>query len=121
MKGEEDDESGYVKSKLDSALRAKVDEIEELKKQEEDEKRKFEKMTKKEKEIYKTKNAGRLDKNGLKKRRKTLLQQEIDLHEAYQLLLAEHRRKVTTRAKKKMSAVCALMKIKSATAAFGTN
>jgi hypothetical protein len=119
MQGEDDDESAYVKNKLADALKAKVDEIDEQKKQDEKEKKKFEKLTKKEKEIYKIKNAGRVDKNGVKKRRKTLLQQEIDVHEAYQLLLAEHKRKVTTRAKKKMSSVCTLMKMNSG--AFKTN
>ena len=113
MEGEDTDENQYVKTKLDTALREKVDEIEEQKKQEVKDKMKFEKMSKKEKEIYTTKNAGRLDKNGLKKRRKTLQQQEIEVHEAYQLLLAEHKRKVTTRAKNKLSAVCTLMKMHS--------
>jgi hypothetical protein len=94
-------------------LKAKVDEIEVQKRKEEDEKKKFEKLSKREKEIYKTKNVGLLDKNGLKKRRKTLLQQQIEVHEAYQLLLSEHKRKVTTRVKNKISTVCTLMKMRS--------
>ena len=113
MEGEDMEGSVYVKDKLDAALKAKVDEIKEQKREEEEEKKKFEKMTKKENEIYRTKNAGRIDKNGLKKRRKTLVQQEMEFHEAYQLLLAEHKRKVIKRTKKKMSTVYALMKTNS--------
>ena len=113
MKGEDNDGFVYVKNKLDAALKAKVDEIGEQTKQDEEQKKKFKKMTKREKEMYITKNAGRLDKNGLKKRRKTLIQQEMELHEAYQLLIAEHKRKVTKRTKTKLSVVCALMKTNS--------
>ena len=110
---EDGKESEYVKHNLDAALKSKVDEIAEKKKQEEEEKNRFKKMTKKEKEIYKTKNTGRIDENGLKKKRKTLLEQEREIHEAYQMLLSEHNKKVRARTKKKLSAVTAFMKINS--------
>ena len=68
-------------------------------------------MTKKEKEVYKSKNSGRLDKNGLKKRRKTLSEEERELHEAYQMLLSEHNKKVRKRTKQKLAVMTALMKV----------
>ena len=68
-------------------------------------------MSKREKENYLRKNTGRVDKNGVKKRRQTFSEQERDAHEAYQLLLSEHNRKVLARTKKKLSAVKALMKM----------
>ena len=70
-------------------------------------------MTKKEKEVYKSKNSGRLDKNGLKKRRKTLVEQEMEVHEAYQMLLSEHNKKVRSRTKAKLAVMTALMKVGS--------
>ena len=76
-------------------------------------KKRFDKMSKREKEIYTKKNHGRLDQNGLKKRRKTLLEQEREVHEAYQLLLTEHSKKVKTRTRQKLAAMTALMKINS--------
>ena len=91
-----------------------MDKITEEKIKEEEEKKKLEKMTKREKEIYKTKNAGRLDsKTGLKRRRKTLQEQEREFHEAYQILLSEHNKKVRARAMQKISVVTALMKTTS--------
>ena len=107
----EDGDSEYVKHNLDAALKSKIDDIADKKEQEEEEKKRFAKMTKKEKEIYKNKNTGRLDENGLKKRRKTLLEQEREVHEAYQMLLSEHNKKVRTRTKQKVKAVTALMKM----------
>ena len=77
------------------------------------EKKIFDKMSKKEKEIYRNKNVGRIDQNGLKKRRKPLSEQEREVHEAYQLLLSEHKKKVKTRTKQKMAAMTALMKLNS--------
>ena len=90
-----------------------MDELEEKKKQEVQEKKIFDKMSKKEKEIYTKKNQGRLDRNGLKKKRKTLLEQEREVHEAYQLLLSEHNKKVKIRTKQKIAAMSAIMKMNS--------
>ena len=98
---------------MDDALKAKIDDIMEKKKQEEEEKKRFEKMTKKDKEIYKAKNAGRLDQNGIKRKRKTLLELEREAHEAYQMLISEHNRKVRSRTMQKLSAVNSLVKMNS--------
>ena len=94
-------------------MQEKINELAEKKKLEEEEKIRFEKMSKKEKEIFKTKNIGRIDPNGSKKKRKTLLEQEREVHEAYQLLLSEHNKKVKTRTKQKIAAMSALMKMNS--------
>ena len=71
-------------------------------------------MTKKEKEVYKNKNHGRLTENGIKRRRKPLLEEEREIHEAYQLLLSEHNRRVKKRVKQKLATVTALMKMNTA-------
>ena len=88
-----------------------MDEITEKKKLEEVEKKRFASMTKKEKEIYKNKNRGRLTENGTRRRRKTLLEEERELHEAYQLLLSEHNKRVKKRVKQKLKTVTTLMKM----------
>ena len=71
-----------------------MDEITEKKKLEEAEKKRFTSMRKKEKDIYKNKNRGRLTESGTRRRRKTFLGEEQELHEAYQLLLSEHIKRV---------------------------
>ena len=63
-------------------------------------------MTKKQKEQYKLKQRGKVEY----KKKKTLCQEERDIHEAYQLLLAEHHKRVKQRVKQKISTVAALMK-----------
>ena len=88
-----------------------MDEITEKKKLEEAEKKRFASMTKKEKEIYKNKNRGRLTESGTRRRRKTLLEEERELHEAYQLLLSEHNKRVKKRVKQKLKTVTTLMKM----------
>ena len=75
-------------------------------------------MTKKEKEKYQNMYRGRVDQDGVKKRRQTLLEQEIEVHEAYQLILAEHNKKVKRRVKQKLAAVFAMRKITSGTVNF---
>ena len=109
--GEDHDESNFVKNKLDYAHKEKMDEITEKKKLEEAEKKRFASMTKKEKEIYKNKNHGRLTESGTRRRRKTLLEEEREVHEAYQLLLSEHNRRVKKRVKQKLKTVTTLMKM----------
>ena len=85
-----------VKEKLSEALRKKIEEIEEQRVKEQEEKNRIEKMTKKEKEKLKLKEAR---KNKAKK--KTPIQEERDAHEAYQLILSEHHRRVKQRVKQK--------------------
>ena len=113
IEGDDNKDSEYVKHVLNAALKAKVDELEELKKKDENDKKKFEKMSKREKELYKKANFGRIDEHGVKKRRQALSEQEREVHEAYQMLLAEHKKKVAARTKKKLSAVTTLLKINS--------
>ena len=94
-------------------MKEKIDKIADERIKEEQEKKKFENLTKREKNIFLAKNAGRLDKNGLKRKRKTLMEQEREAHEAYQILLSEHNKKVKTRTMQKLSVVNTLMKINS--------
>ena len=96
---------GYVKDRLDEALRNKVDEIEEKRIAEEAEKAKFEKMSKQQKDQYKLKNRAKLEK----KKKKTLFMEERDIHESYQLLLSEHHKRVKQRTKQKLAVVASLM------------
>ena len=106
----ENDKSSYVKDKLDDALQRKVDEIEVRRQAEEAEKFRLENMTKQQKEKHKYKNIGKLDPNSQKKNKKSLIQEERDIHEAYQLLLSEYHKRVKQRTKKKIATVAALMK-----------
>ena len=96
----------YVKDKLDDALRKKVDEIDDKRVLEEAEKERLEKMTKKQKEQHKQKSRGKIEY----KKKKTLHQEERDIHEAYQLLLSEHSKRVKQRTKQKLATITALMK-----------
>ena len=94
-------------------MKAKIDKITKKKKQEEDEKKRFDTMSKKEKLKHKNKSSGNIDQNRSKRRNKTLVEEERDAHEAYQLLLSEHNKRVRKRMRQKLSAVNALMKINS--------
>ena len=94
-----------MKDRLDEALRNKVDEIEEKKIAEEAEKAKFEKMTKQQKDQYKLKNRVKLER----KKKKTLIMEEREIHESYQLLLAEYHKRVKQRTKQKLAVVASLM------------
>ena len=91
-----------------------MDELNEMKKREQEEKNRFASMTKKEKEKYQNVYRGRIDKDGVKKKRQTLLDQEIELHEAYQLILKEHHKKVKRRVQKKLAAISTMKKMASA-------
>ena len=73
---------------------------------EEAEKERLEKMTKKQKEQHKQKNRGKIEY----KKKKTLLQEERDIHEAYQLLLSEHSKRVKQRTRQKLATITALIK-----------
>ena len=77
-------------------MRKKIEEIEEQRIKEQEEKTRIEKMTKKEREKYQLKQAR---KN--KGKKKTPIQEERDAHEAYQLILSEHHRRVKQRVKRK--------------------
>ena len=94
----------YLKVKLNDALRSKVDDIDERRQAEVAEKEKFEQMTKQQKQNHANKLRGKLEK----KNKKTLFQEERDVHEAYQLLLSEHNTRVKQRMKQKISTVAAL-------------
>ena len=115
VEGGDNDEADYLKNKLDKAHSEKIDEIAEKKILEAAEKKRFDSMTRKEKEIYKNKNHGRLTENGTKRRRKTLLEEEREVHEAYQLILSEHNRRVKRRVKQKLATMTAMMKLNTAT------
>ena len=78
IEGDDNNDQEYVKNVLSAALKTKLEEIEELRKQDEKDKKKFEKMKKREKELYKREKFGRIDENGVKKRRQTLTEQETN-------------------------------------------
>ena len=88
-----------------------MDEIEEKKIAEEAEKAKFEKMTKQQKDQYKLKNRVKLER----KKKKTLIMEEREIHESYQLLLAEYHKRVKQRTKQKLAVVASLMNKSSMT------
>ena len=71
-------------------------------------------MTKKEKEKHsrdeEIRDQNRLSRRGPKKK-KTIQEEEREIHEAYQILLSEHNKRVRIRAKQKLAAVTSLMKI----------
>ena len=94
-----------------------MEDITEKKKIEAAEKRRFKKMSKQEKEIYKNKNGGRIDQNGGRRRRKSLIEEEREVHEAYQLLLSEHKLRVKKRVKAKLQVVTTMMKLNAITKA----
>ena len=73
---------------------------------EEAEKQKLEKMTKKQKEQLKLKTRGKIEY----KKKKTLLEEEREIHEAYQLLLSEHSKRVKQRTKQKLQTIIAFTK-----------
>ena len=71
-------------------------------------------MTKKEKEKHsrdeEIRDQNRLSRRGSKKK-KTIQEEEREIHEAYQILLSEHNKRVRIRTKQKLAAVTSLMKI----------
>ena len=68
-------------------------------------------MTKRQKSKDKYKKIGKVDANkGIKKKPKSLIQEELDIHEAYQLLLSEYHKRVKQRTKQKISMIAALSK-----------
>ena len=97
----------YVRDKLNEALQVKIELLEKKKEEEQKELKLIEKMTKKEKEKHQKeqerKNNPVYGMN--KKKKKTFQEQERELHEAYQILLAEHYRKVKSRTKQKLRTI----------------
>ena len=87
------DNRSYVKKKLDDVLQKRVKETEARRQAEEREKMRVRAMTKRQKEKYKYEMIGR------KKKRKSVIQEIWDIHESYQLLLAEHHKRVIKREK----------------------
>ena len=71
-------------------------------------------MTKKEKEKHsrdeEIRDQNRLSRRGSKKK-KTIQEEEREIHEAYQILLSEHNKRVRIRTKQKLAAITSLMKI----------
>ena len=88
----------YVKEKLSEALQEKIEAIEAEREKEEAEKKKLENMTKKQREKYEMMQKKK-NKNVVKK--KSSIQVEREAHEAYQLVLSEHYRRVKQRVKQK--------------------
>ena len=108
----------YVRDKLNEALQVKIELLEKKKEEEQKELKLIEKMTKKEKEKHQKdqerKNNPVYGMN--KKKKKTFQEQERELHEAYQILLAEHYRKVKSRTKQKLRTINIMKTVSTKTA-----
>ena len=100
----------YVKEKLSEALRVKIESIEEEREKEQALAKKLENMTKKQREQYELKNKKK--KNKVVKK-KTTIQEEREAHEAYQLVLSEHYRRVKQRVRQKTKTL-GLLKVEAA-------
>ena len=101
----------HVKDKLIDAVKEKICKIEERKLLEQEERKKMEKMSKKEHEKYE--NEQKFQKTyGSKKRYKSVREEEREVHEAYQLILAEYHRRVMMRMKKKIKTVNMIRKLR---------
>ena len=105
----------YVKEKLSEALRIKIESIEEEREKEAAEMKKLENMTKKQREKYE------MQKKKKKKvvKKKTSIQEEREAHEAYQLVLSEHYRRVKQRVKQKTKTL-GLLRVEAAFKAKST-
>ena len=91
-------------------MKERISKIEERKSLEQEERKKMEKMSKKDKEKYE--NEQKFQKTyGSKKRYKSVHDEEREVHEAYQLILAEYHRRVKMRMKKKIKAVTMIRKL----------
>ena len=92
------------------ALRKKIYIIEEERQKEQEEIKRLGIMTKKQKEDAKMRELRKGQATGLKKKKKTLAEEERDSHEAYQLVLSEYYRRVKQRVKHKAITVTLLKK-----------
>ena len=99
-----------MKDKLTEALKERIDKIEQRKLLEQMEKKKIEKMSKREREKYE-KELKFKNRYGSKKRAKSIKDEEREVHEAYQVILAEYHRRVIKRMKKKVKAVNMIRKL----------
>ena len=89
-------------------MKEKLHQITVKKEQEEKEEEKKKKMAKKDIEARKINNPGRIIQSGFKKKEKSLLQYQMEAHEAYQLLMSEQNRRLRVRMMQKVAAVNAL-------------
>ena len=107
----ERDADGYVEEKLNNALRKKLDILEVKRETELKEKlRKEESEKKNSKQKGKNLRVSKEEDIDLKKkqqRKPSLIDEERKLHEAYQLILREHHRRVNQRVRKKLGSVAA--------------
>ena len=100
-----------VKEKLSEALQKKIHQIEQEREKVQEEKKRIEKMTQKQKEKHQKQiKRKESQKKGLQGNKKTSIAVERDFHEAYQLILSEHHRRVKQRMKQKTRTL-AVMKI----------
>ena len=99
-----------MKDKLTEALKERIEKIEERKLLEQVEKKKLEKMSKREREKYEKEQRFK-NRYGSKKRKKSVKDEEREVHEAYQVILAEYHRRVMMRMKKKVKAVNMIRKL----------
>ena len=110
------DDNFKVKERLNVALKTKLDEL-EVKKREEllvmKTQQKNSRMTKRKalEEFGQEHPHTDLQQFGESKKKKTFHEQEMDLHEAYQVLLAEYHRRVKQRMKKQMHKMHLVTKI----------
>ena len=95
---------------MSEALRVKIESIEEEREKEQALAKKLENMTKKQREQYELKNKKK--KNKVVKK-KTSIQEEREAHEAYQLVLSEHYRRVKQRVRQKTKTL-GLLKVEAA-------
>ena len=103
-----------VKEKLSEALQKKIHQIEQEREKVQEEKKRIEKMTQKQKEKHQKQiKRKESQKKGLQGNKKTSIAVERDFHEAYQLILSEHHRRVKQRMKQKTRTL-AVMKISMA-------
>ena len=83
--------------KLNEALRKKIEGIEREREKEKAEEKKLEEMTKVQREKFKRRSLKKSRKGKTKKSKKTAIEEEREVHEAYQLILSEYHRKAKHR------------------------
>lgn len=95
-----------VKERLQLALQKQLDDLEEKKKELKNEQKEAEnnarKMSKADREKLEQEQDHMEQRFGRTRRKKTLQEQERDLHEAYQIILAEYHNRVKGRMKKQL-------------------
>ena len=104
-----------VKERLCEALHSRIHKIEEDRLKKIEERNKMERMTKKQLQRYKEEKGRQHQLDQMKKRQKSPQDEEREVHEAYQILLAEHHRRVKQRMRKKIQTINILKKIGQST------